>query len=387
LLTIQELHELHLARYNSAPIIFRAPGRVNLVGEHTDYADGFCMPAALNLSTLVAASETETGQLDIYSAELKDGVTRQLNQLGDTGSGHWSDYVTGVVRELQKADVNLNGISLTITGDVPIASGLSSSASLEVATAGAILKLADATMTRPHIALLAQRAENQYVGAPCGIMDQFISANGVAGHALVLDCRSLQSTPSPIPSSVRLVICNSMVKHSVAGNEYAERRAQVAEATRVMANRKSDVHALRDVTLAELAAAQHEMDTLAYLRARHVISDSERVLQLATALRNNDLASAGSIMTAAHKSYRDDFGASCSECDLLVELACRLPGCYGSRLTGGGFGGCTVSLVDAAASATFASTLQSQYLAKTGITAQVFVCEVAAGLHEERLPS
>ncbi len=387
MLTIQELHELHLARYNSAPIIFRAPGRVNLVGEHTDYADGFCMPAALNLSTLVAASETETGQLDIYSAELKDGVTRQLNQLGDTGSGHWSDYVTGVVRELQKADVNLNGIALTITGDVPIASGLSSSASLEVATTGAILKLADAIMTGPQIALLAQRAENQYVGAPCGIMDQFISANGVAGHALVLDCRSLQATPSPIPSSVRLVICNSMVKHSVAGNEYAERRAQVAEATRVMANRKPDVHALRDVTLAELAAAQHEMNTLAYLRARHVISDSERVLQLATALRNNDLASAGSIMTAAHKSYRDDFGASCAECDLLVDLASILPGCYGSRLTGGGFGGCTVSLVDAAASATFASTLQSQYLAKSGITAQVFVCEVASGLHEERLPS
>jgi galactokinase len=369
-------------RGGSEPVLFRAPGRVNLVGEHTDYADGFCMPAALSLNTLIAASATDDGQLSIYSAELMKEAVVELASLGDKGRGDWSDYPAGVARELLKAAVGIRGARLTITGNVPIAAGLSSSASLEVATAGALLKLAAATMTGPEIALLAQRAENNYVGAPCGIMDQFISANGVAGHALVLDCRALTAVASPIPVGVRLVICNSMVKHSVAGAEYGERRAQVAEATRVMAARDAKVLALRDVSLEALDAARSEMDELVYKRARHIITDSQRVLDLAAALRDGDLKLAGEIMLAAHASYRDDFGASCEECDLLVELAMQLPGCYGSRLTGGGFGGSTVSLVAAPQSEAFAAALHNRYRAKTGIDAEYFVSEVAAGLHE-----
>lgn len=385
MLSAEELREFHLKKYDREPVLFRAPGRVNLVGEHTDYADGFCMPAALNMSTLITASLADDDNLTIYSVELKKQAIVSLSSLGDTGSGHWSDYLAGVVRELQKAGVNLPGIFITITSNVPIAAGLSSSASLEVATAGAILKLAGTKMSGPEIALLCQRAENKYVGAPCGIMDQFISANGVAGHALVLDCRALSASASPIPAGVRLVICNSMVKHSVAGSEYGERRQQVFEGARLMALRGPNVRALRDVTLDELNAANNAgeiVDELVFKRSRHVITDSQRVLDLATALRHGELGRAGKIMLEAHASYRDDFGASCNECDLLVDLAMELPGCYGSRLTGGGFGGCTVSLVDAAHSDTFAAALHEKYRNKTGIDAQYFVCEVADGLHE-----
>jgi galactokinase len=385
LLTVEELRVLHKKRGGHEPVFFRAPGRVNLVGEHTDYAEGFCMPAALNLNTLIAASATEDSKLTINTVELKQQAVIELKSLGEKGRGNWIDYIAGVAHELQKAGNNLRGAALTITGNVPIGAGLSSSASVEVATAAALLKLAGEEMSGPMIARLAQRAENNYVGAPCGIMDQFISANGVAGHALVLDCRALTAVPSAIPAEVRLVIINSMVKHSVAGQEYAERREQVAEGTRVMIRRNPKVGALRDVTLEELNAARNQMDDLVFKRSRHIITDSQRVLDLAAALRKGELELAGKIMVEAHASYRDDFGASCEECDLLVDLAIKLPGCYGSRLTGGGFGGCTVSLVDAKQSESFAAKLHELYRSKTGIDAQYFVSEVAAGLHEERL--
>jgi galactokinase len=385
LLTLEELHQLHAGRYGQEPVFYRAPGRVNLVGEHTDYEDGYCMPAALNLSTLIAASPVAEETLRVYSVELRQEAEIGLRSLGEKGNSGWSDYLFGVARELQAAGVPVPGASLTLTGSVPIASGLSSSASIEVATAAALLRLAGAERTGTEIARLCQRAENRYVGAPCGIMDQFISANGVAGHALVLDCRTLTAVPTPIPEDVRLVICNSMVKHSVAGREYGKRRAEAAEGTRLMAERKPGVRALRDVTLEELNAARGAMSDLVFRRSRHIVTDSQRVLELAAALRQGKLALAGKIMIEAHASYRDDFDASCMECDLLVDLALALPGCYGSRLTGGGFGGCTVSLVDADQGDRFAAQLREQYRGLTGIDAQCFISEAAAGLHQEFL--
>ncbi len=385
MLTLEELHRLHAGRYGQEPVFYRAPGRVNLVGEHTDYEDGYCMPAALNLSTLIAASPVADETLRVYSVEMRQEAEIGLRSLGEKGSGGWSDYLFGVARELQAVGVPVPGASLTLTGSVPIASGLSSSASIEVATAAALLRLAGAERSGPEIARLCQRAENRYVGAPCGIMDQFISANGVAGHALVLDCRTLTAVPSPIPQDVRLVICNSMVKHSIAGREYGKRRAEAAEGTRLMAERKPSVRALRDVTLEELNAGRGAMSDLVFRRSRHIVTDSQRVLELAAALRQGKLALAGKIMIEAHASYRDDFDASCKECDLLVDLALALPGCYGSRLTGGGFGGCTVSLVDADQGDRFATQLHEQYRGLTGIDAQCFISEAAAGLHEEFL--
>jgi len=379
------LRALHREKNGRNPFLFRAPGRVSVIGAHTDYAEGFCIPAALDLSTLVAASPSSDGQIRIHTVELQQEAVLPLQALGDKGYGHWSDYIAGVARELQRAGVDLHGATLTISGDVPIGAGLSSSASLEVAAAAALLRVAGAEMPGLEIARLARRAENDYVGAPCGIMDQFIAVHGVAGNALVLDCRTLTAEPAPIPDTVRLVILNSMVKHSIAGGEYGVRRAQVAEATRMMTALDPAVRALRDVSLGALNAAQEQMDCVVFRRARHIVTENQRVLDLAAALRSGDLRQAGKIMVASHASYRDDFDGSCEECDLLVELAVALPSCYGSCLTGGGFGGCTVSLVDAEQSAAFAGALREQYRSRTGIEPQYFIPKVADGLHEVSL--
>ena len=264
-----------------------------------------------------------------------------------------------------------------MSGNVPPGAGLSSSASVEVATATALLALAGAEMPKPEIALACQRAENDYVGAPCGIMDQFISACGVAGNALAIDTRALTSELAPIPDALRLVVCNSMVRHSVGGGEYGERRREVEEAAAAIG-----VKELRDATLDDLEAARTRMTNEAYLRGRHVISDSQRVLDGLAALRAGDTRRFGKLMNEAHVSFRDDFAASCRKCDVLVELAQKLPGCLGSRLTGGGFGGCTVSLVEAEQAERFAEALASGYKRRTGVSAQVFVCEVADGSGE-----
>ena len=243
-----------------------------------------------------------------------------------------------------------------------------------MATATALLGVARAELAKAQVALACQKAENVYVGAPCGIMDQYISAAGVAGNALAIDTRALTAELAPIPAHLRLVVCNSMVTHSVGGGEYGERRREVEEAAKACG-----VKELRDATLKDLEAHRGAMSEAAFKRGRHVITDSQRVLDGVAALRAGDAEEFGRLMQAAHASYRDDFEASCDRCDLLVELAMELKGCLGSRLTGGGFGGCTVSLVEAAAAETFAAELQARYREKTGVTADVFVCEIADG--------
>jgi galactokinase len=371
---------------NAAARVFQAPGRVNLLGEHTDYSGGFCMPAALNFNTLVAATPRTDGLLRLHSMDFKETVKIQLSELEEwrtgSGQGHWSAYPAGVAWSLHERGVKVLGADLTLQGNVPPGAGLSSSASVEVATATALLALADASLAKAEVALACQRAENAYVGAPCGIMDQFISASGVAGHALAIDTRALTAELAPIPDGLRLVVCNSMVRHSVGGGEYGERRSQVEEAAAAIGRLHPRVKQLRDATLAELDEAKEGMSAAAYLRGRHVISDSQRVLDGVAALREGDVARYGKLMDEAHVSFRDDFGASCEECDLLVSLAQELPGCFGSRLTGGGFGGCTVSLVEAEAADEFAASLKAGYHKRTGVVADVFVCGIADGAGE-----
>ena len=361
-----------------SPHLFQAPGRVNLLGEHTDYSGGFCMPAALSFNTLMAATPRNDGLLRLHSLDFRQSVTVDLSKLEEfrTGEGkdHWGAYIAGVAWSLGELGVALGGAEISISGNVPQGAGLSSSASVEVATATTLLALAGVSMPGPQVALRCQRAENVYVGAPCGIMDQYISANGVAGNALAIDTRALTAELAPIPDALRLVVCNSMVRHSVSGGEYGERRREVEEAAAGIG-----VKELRDATLADLEAAKPKMSHEAYLRGRHVISDSQRVLDGVAALRAGDVRRFGELMSEAHISYRDDFAASCAECDLLVDLAHELPGCLGSRLTGGGFGGCTVSLVEAEEAEIFAHALQANYKDRTGVTADVFVCEIADG--------
>lgn len=363
--------------------VYQAPGRVNLLGEHTDYSGGFCMPAALSFNMLVAASPRPDTLLRLHSMDFGESAEIDLDGLKlpakSSVRGHWSAYSAGVAWSLHEAGVQIAGADLSFSGNVPLSSGLSSSASVEVATATALLALSGASMPKPQIALACQRAENDYVGAPCGIMDQFISVCGVRGNALAIDTRALTSELAPIPDELRLVVCNSMVKHSVGGGEYGLRRREVEEAAHALGLLNPAIHQLRDATLADLEAGRGQMSHEAFLRARHVITDSQRVLDGLAALRAGKPKIFGALMTEAHASFRDDFAASCDHCDLLVRLAVDLEGCLGSRLTGGGFGGCTVSLVDAAASERFATVLAKDFEAQTGVTPQVFICEIADG--------
>ncbi|ADW70231.1 galactokinase [Granulicella tundricola] len=357
--------------------IFQAPGRVNLLGEHTDYSGGFCLPAALTFNTLIAATPRADSILTLHSLDFKTHAEFDLTALPPKGDGAWTAYPAGVAWVLQQQGIALTGADLTLSGNVPLGAGLSSSASVEVATATALLALASHTLLKPEVALLCQKAENQYVGANCGIMDQFISANGVAGNALALDTRDLTFELAPIPAHLTLVVANSMVSHSVAGGEYTTRRREVEEAAAAIG-----VPYLREATLADLENSRTKMSDEAFHRARHVITDSQRVLDGLAALRAGDTTRFGRLMTEAHVSYRDDFAASCAECDTLVDLALKLPGCLGSRLTGGGFGGCTVSLVEADQAETFAAALKSAYFEATKITADVFLCATADGAGE-----
>jgi galactokinase len=376
---IERLLAHHLKHAGAqAAEVYQAPGRVNLLGEHTDYSGGFCMPAALSFNTLVAATPREDSLLRLHSMDFGESVEADLGALRvPEKSSHprWNHYCEGVAWSLlQEPGIALKGADLTLSGNVPQGAGLSSSASVEVAMATALLALAGQNLPKPTVALACQRAENQYVHGSCGIMDQFISACGIRGNALAIDTRALTAEAAPITDDLRLVVCNSMVTHQVAGESpYAQRRREVEEAAHVFGRQ------LRDVSLDELNAAQSRMSHEAFLRARHVITDSGRVLEGVACLRGGDARGFGALMIAAHTSFRDDFAASCAECDLLVRLAIELDGCLGSRLTGGGFGGCTVSLVEAQAAEEFALTLQQKYREAIGVTAQVFVCEIADG--------
>lgn len=362
--------------------VYQAPGRVNLLGEHTDYSGGFCMPAALDFNTLVAASPRTDSLLRLYSLDFQNAAEFDLENLQRVGKDEWSAYPAGVAWSLGLRGVKLPGADLTFSGNVPLGAGLSSSASIEVATAMALLALAKAELPRPQVALACQKAENDFVGAPCGIMDQFVSACGVKENALAIDTRALTSELAPIPPNLRLVVCNSMVQHSVGGGEYGTRRREVEEAARAVAQKLGKDQAtfqLRDATLQDLFAAKDGMSHEAFLRGRHVITDSERVHLGVAALRAGDARVFGALMNDAHASFRDDFAASCDKCDLLVRLAVSLDGCLGSRLTGGGFGGCTVSLVEADKVETFAKGLADRYRDATGVEAPVFVCQIADG--------
>ena len=375
------LRSMHIARFHAEPAIFVAPGRVNLIGEHTDYAEGFVMPVAIDFATLAAISPRTDGKIAIYSENYQEERFFDAAALPAKASQHWTDYPIGVVSILTGEGHKFPGFSLTLWGDVPLGSGLSSSAALEVVTALAVLSLIGASYPGPVLARLCQRAENEYVGANCGIMDQFISANGKKDHALLLDCRDLSFKLAPIPSHVALVIANTMVKHSVAGGDYPTRRRESEAACAVIASHRPNVPFLRDATLEDLDKWGSEMAPKSLMRARHVISEDLRTVAACDALLKGDLAELGRLMAEAHTSYSKDFEGSCEEADAMVALAQDLPGLIGARLTGGGFGGCTVNVVEQAQAAAFAEELGKRYAAKFGIVPQIHICHASGGAH------
>jgi len=367
------------AKFGVNPHVYRAPGRVNLIGEHTDYNDGFVMPAAIGFYCWVAASPRQDHKLVVSSEEFPEQAEVELSSGMLQPSHTWSDYSVGVAVQLQKAGFRLSGANLLVHGEVPMGAGLSSSASIEVATALALAEESGLSIDRPHLARICQQAENDFVGMRCGIMDQFISLHGRANHALMLDCRSLDYELVPIPESVKLVICNTGVKHTLAGGEYNQRREECEEAVRSLQKALPKIRALRDVTMGQLEEHRELLSEVLYKRAKHIVTENGRVLNSVKALRAGDLRQFGKYMAESHVSLRDLFEVSCAELDLMVDLANREPGVYGARMTGGGFGGATINLVEARHAAGFAESVAKGYQKETGITPVVYICMPADG--------
>ena len=373
------------ARYGREPRVFRAPGRVNIIGEHTDYNDGFVMPAAIQFATSVAAAARTDRKLQAYSEMFRDAREFDLDDEAPAAQGDWTDYVRGIAVTLERAGYHLRGADLVIRGNVPIGAGLSSSAAIEVATASALLAVSGLSLPPTEIARLCQRAENEFVGMRCGIMDQFVSCCGRAGHALMLDCRSLDYQLIPIPPAARLVISNTMVHHELAHSEYNQRRADCEAAVRHLAHSLPYIRALRDVTLAELEQYGRDLPDTVFRRCRHVISENGRVLQGSAALLNADLDAFGRRMIESHESLRSDYEVSCDELDLMVELALGVEGVYGARMTGGGFGGCTVNLVQASKVDVFQELVSTGYEKATGKKPSIYSTSAMDGAAEVAL--
>jgi galactokinase len=374
---ITSLHAEFEQRYGARPrLTVRAPGRVNLIGEHTDYNDGFVFPIALDRATYVAARDRADGMVRVYTRQFDATDEFSIDDafaIARNDAQPWSNYVRGVAKGLLVAGHTLRGADMVIDSDVPLGAGLSSSAALEVAVGYGFQVLNGLNILGEELALLAQGAENKFVGMQCGIMDQLISALGEADHALLIDCRDLSVQPVPLPSNARVVVCESGVHHELSNSGYNERRAQCEEAVRLLKAELPKIRALRDVSLDDLARYGALLPPVVLQRARHVVSENGRVLTGAAALRAGDLVRFGQLM-------RDDYQISVPEIDLLVELAQQTAGCYGSRLTGGGFGGSTVSLVAADAVERFADEVSRAYQQQTGIASRVFVCRASDGV-------
>jgi galactokinase len=370
------------SRFGVRPRVFRAPGRVNLIGEHTDYNDGFVMPAALGFSTFVAISPRQDRKLLIHSEEFPGEFDYDLDALPTQRTGAWCDYVLGVAVVLRQRGSNLRGANLSVHGEVPIGAGLSSSAAIEVASALALLSLEETRWALPEVAKLCRQAENEFVGARVGIMDQFVSCMGKSGHACLLDCRSLEFKFVPIPAGIQLVICNTMVKHDLATGAYNQRREECEQGVRYFAKSDPAIRALRDVSVEMLERTVQGLPPVIAKRCTHVVRENQRTLDAAQSLIAGDLKAVGGLMRDSHNSLRDLYEVSCRELDAMVEAAEGLPGFIGGRMTGGGFGGCTVNLVRAEHAQEFASQIAERYRQSTGIHPQTYLCSAEDGAGE-----
>lgn len=360
---------------------FSAPGRVNLIGEHTDYNDGFVLPMAIEKEITMVGQLRDDQLLKVYSLDYDSELKFSLDNLTFDQENIWVNYLKGVADELEKMGYHLTGANLAFTGNVPQGSGLSSSAALEVVTAFTLANLNNLEIEPVEMALLCQRAENNFVGVNCGIMDQYISRLGRKDHALMIDCRTKEYELVPFKNKdFRVVICNSKVERGLVDSEYNQRRKECNQAAKFFAERLDRrVEALRDVTIEELEEFGAELPDTVYRRARHVITENNRVLTSIAALKNNDFATFGRLMIESHKSLRDDYEVSCRELDLLVDLALNQEGVLGARMTGAGFGGCTVNLVRKNNVDHFMDAISSGYEQETGIRPEIYVSSPADG--------
>ncbi|MDQ2936777.1 MAG: galactokinase [Acidobacteriota bacterium] len=369
--------------YGKPARVFSAPGRVNLIGEHTDYNEGFVLPMAIDRRTFVASARRDDARVHVRSLDLGDEATFSLDDKKTIRSRSWVDYVEGVCRVLQDAGNEIAGADLAISSEVPIGAGLSSSAALEISVGLALLCLAECEVDLAQLALAGQRAEHIYAGTKCGIMDQLTVAFGQKNHALLIDCRSFQITPITlnIPDHA-VVVCNTNVKHELASSAYNERRLECERAVALLREKIPTIRALRDVTPSDLEKYEDLLPEPLFRRCRHVVSENERTLRAAEALSEGNTKRFGSLMLRSHRSLRDDYQVSCSELDVMVELAMTHEGVAGARMTGGGFGGCTVNLVRREVVKSFSQHVGHSYERKTAITPTIYVVEAGDGVSE-----
>jgi galactokinase len=366
--------------YGRAPRwIVAAPGRVNVIGEHTDYNDGFVLPMAIERYAIMAADAAAApGKISIYDTQFKESAAIDISAPVTKGQPKWSNYIRGVLAGFQNRGVKIPALDVAFLSTVPLGGGLSSSAALEVCTATLIEAATGKPIDPVEKALLAQKAEHDFAGVPCGIMDQFISALGREGHLLLLDCRTRKTQLVPMSDpSVALLVVNTNVKHELGSGEYAKRRAECEQAAQILG-----VASLRDATADQLEKTKGKMSEVVYRRARHVIGEIERTVHAAEGIRNSNWPTVGQLMYASHAALRDDYEVSCKELDVVVEIAEGIGfqgGVYGCRMTGGGFGGCCVALVKADAVEAITKKIASDYHVKTGIEATIFASRPAAG--------
>lgn len=371
-------------RFGSTPRLFQAPGRVNLIGEHTDYNDGFVMPFAIDRQTVVAGSLRDDTELNVRALDLDETATVDLADHPITRRGNWIGYVEGSVRCVaERTGSGLRGADLMITSTVPIGAGLSSSAAIEIAIGFAILSLNTVPIDRKQLAFAGQQAEHEFVGIRSGIMDQFASVFGRNGSAMLLDCRSLEiDYVSVAREDISFAVIDTKVKHNLASSEYNTRRAECESGVAILQKDYPKIRSLRDVTMEMLERPDNGLPDTIRRRCRHVVSENERTLAAADAFRRSDLAKVGELMLASHRSLRDDYEVSCPELDLLVDAAVSIDGVYGARMTGGGFGGCTVNLIDKQAVRELQEITARTYAAEFGFEPDFYVFQPADGASE-----
>jgi galactokinase len=380
----EEIRQLFEGRFGPGGRIHvvRAPGRVNLIGEHTDYNEGFVLPMAIEPEVRIVCRAREDGLVRLATTAFEDQPVVQfsLQERIERGEPVWTNYSRGVAAELIQAGVPLAGMDALIANTLPVGGGLSSSAAVEISTALALLTVSGQEMDLMRLALLCQQAEHEYALVPCGIMDQMIVANGQQGHAMLLDCRDLSRRFIAIKAAdLRIVIANSMVRHELSGGEYAERRRQCEEGVRFFQQKRRKVKALRDVTLEQVQAAAGEMEDVIFRRCRHVVSENDRTTAFASLLEEEKYEQAGRLMVQSHASLRDDYEVSCEELDFLAGEAMTVKGVYGARMTGGGFGGCIVALVQPRQVEHLAGHLGRVYQDRYDRTPEVYVTTATAG--------
>jgi galactokinase len=376
---IKKLQQDFKQRYNKEPMIVAAPGRVNLIGEHTDYNEGFVLPGAVDKRIYVAVAPNNSDTVNVFANQFNESFSFSLNDIQPHKG--WMNYLLGVTYYIQQKGIQVGGADVLIDGDIPVGAGMSSSAALCSGWGFALSELFGGHLTRMELAFIGQKTEHNFVGLQCGIMDQFASLHGKHGHVMKLDCRSLEYEYIPFDFiDYKIVLVNSMVSHSLAGTEYNVRRLQCGEGVTVLKKHYPAINSLRDVSPGQLKEHQHELSPVVYDRCSYVVNEKERLLAGCAALQKGDLAAFGELMFATHEGLSKKYAVSCTELDFLATEARTLPSVAGARMMGGGFGGCTINIVQADAVDSFSQHMQKAFAAKFSKTPEVYVTQVEDGV-------